>query len=307
MFHQAIDVQDFKYNVQDFEKAPIPNGILMCSPDYFDIIDVKNAFMEGQSGQLNKTIAIEQWNRLHQIYLQLQASGYIDEISVIPGEPNLEDMVFCANQTFPYTMKNGAFVVVESKMRHTSRQREVPFFTKWFQEKGFQKISLEQTDLFEGMGDTIPHPGRRLLYGGYGHRSKPEAYDEIAAKLEVSILKLELPHPHFYHLDTCFIPLTDESVMLCKEAFTESGFDCIKQLFKRVYEIPEAVALQGFCLNAHVIHGKNGKKAAIIQSNNREANAVLSAEKFEVYECQTSEFMKSGGSVFCMKMQYPTT
>jgi hypothetical protein len=35
----------------------------MCSPTYFDIIDVKNTHMLGQNGNLNKDLAVQQMAR----------------------------------------------------------------------------------------------------------------------------------------------------------------------------------------------------------------------------------------------------
>lgn len=276
--------------------------VLMCDPQYFDIVDVKNAYMEGQAGKLQKEKALQQWNDLKAIYERLQAAGVIEELRVIPGTPGCEDMVFCANQTFPWQLQ-GERVVVMSKMRHASRQREVPAFEQYFRELSYRPLHLSDAEMFEGMGDTIPHPGRALLYGGYGHRSDTKAYDEISRVLQVPVISLELVHPSFYHLDTCFVPLSETEVMLCKEAFTAEGLQAIHSLFSKVYEIPYDEAVNTFCLNAHVINNPgNGKKAAIIQQGSSEALRALRECGYSIYETDTSEFMKSGGSVFCMKM-----
>jgi hypothetical protein len=40
--------------VSNIESMPEPLKVLMCSPSYFDIIDVKNMHMLGQNGNLNK-------------------------------------------------------------------------------------------------------------------------------------------------------------------------------------------------------------------------------------------------------------
>lgn len=304
MSNQAYHPKGFHLNFDSFITMREADSILMCNPEFFDIIDIKNTFMENFDGQLNKVQAIRQWENIKNHYSRFSEDNTIKELSIIPGAEGLEDMVFCANQTFPFLMPDNQKVFVVSKMRYPSRQLEVPYFTEWFIQKGYEAIHLEKTDLFEGMGDTIPHPGRRLLYGGYGHRSNFEAYEEIAQKLDVPILTLKLVHPDFYHLDTCFIPLSDEALILCPDAFDTASLDCLKQLFKRVYEIPIDTAKKGFGLNAHTLRSSNGKKIALIQNNNPEINAVLRIEGYEIYECPTSEFMKSGGSVFCMKMGY---
>jgi N-dimethylarginine dimethylaminohydrolase len=285
--------------VSDIESRPEPLKVLMCSPTYFDIIDVKNTHMLGQNGNLKKDLARQQWQSLHDIYLQLKADAVVEDVMVIDGAAGCEDMVFCANQTFPWFDKR----VVISKMRHPSRQKEAPFFEAYFSALGYQAIHLQEAKMFEGMGDTIPHPHKKLLYGGYGHRSDPKAYDEISKTLQVPIIRLELPNPNFYHLDTCFVPLSESEVMLCREAFTAEGLEIIEKLFSKVFYIPKSEAINTFCLNAHVIHNdKNGKKAAILQKGSVIALEALKQCGYRIYETETSEFMKSGGSVFCMKM-----
>ncbi|HEY8402865.1 MAG TPA: arginine deiminase-related protein, partial [Cytophagaceae bacterium] len=229
--------------------------------------------------------------------------GVLEAVLEIKGVEGCEDMVFAANQTFPWVTRQGEKVVVMSKMRHASRQKEVPHFEKFFQELGYRPIHLNRTDLFEGMGDTIPHYGKWLLYGGFGHRSKKEAYEEIAELLQVPVVALELVDERFYHLDTCFVPVNENTIMICKEAFSADGLACIKKLFNKVIEIPVEEASDFFSLNAHLINDKaSGKKVAILQKGSKRTIEVLKDAGYQVEEVDTSEYIKSGGSVFCMKM-----
>ena len=289
------------FTIEQVPSREEPRNVLMCSPDYFEVIDVKNEFMKGYEGATDKALAMQQWNTLKAVYESLALQGVIAGVDVIPGQPGLEDMVFCANQSFPWVMPDGRKVVVMSEMKHESRKREVPFFEAHYASKGYQALHFRHTDLFEGMGDTIPHPHKHLLYGGYGHRSKPGAHEELADMLQVPVVALELPHPKFYHLDTCFLPLNSEEVMLCKAAFTDEGLHAISGLFKRLHYISEAEAETTFCLNAHIPYHST-EHHAIIQKGSRDALHVLQTSGFTVHEIETSEFMKSGGSVFCMKM-----
>lgn len=280
-----------------------PRKVIMCHPAYFDIIDVKNPYMEGQNGKVNKLEVLHQWEMLKQVYLKWVDQGYLDEVLVIDGAEGCEDMVFCANQSFPFMDLNGVKSVILSKMKHPSRQKEVPFFKEFYQKLNYKCIELSQTDLFEGMGDTIPHPGKQLYYGGYGHRSHANAYHEISALTGTPIVPLELISENFYHLDTCFVPLSADAVMLCKDAFTNEGLTQIKRYFKQIYYIDATEAIETFCLNAHVInYPENTKKVAVLQKGSVQAIQALQAEGYEIDEIETSAFMKSGGSVFCMKM-----
>ncbi len=278
-----------------------PTNVLMCSPEYFEIIDVKNAFMKGFEGATDANLAMQQWLHLKEVYEDLKTREVISGVQVIPGAPGLEDMVFCANQTFPWITPDGKKVVMMSEMKHASRKKEVPFFEMFFKEQGYSPLHFTKTDLFEGMGDTIPHPFKKLLYGGYGHRSKPDAHAELSEMLQVPVIALELPHEKFYHLDTCFLPLNTDHVMLCRDAFTPDGLDAIHSLFQYVHFIPETEAETTFCLNAHIPYHKNAHHA-IVQKGSKEAWRILNSLGFIIHELDTSEFMKSGGSVFCMKM-----
>jgi N-dimethylarginine dimethylaminohydrolase len=293
------------FKINDLKRREEPSKVLMCSPDYFDIVDVKNVHMEGNQSLVNKEMAWHQWNELKAVYDELVDQKIIQELSIIPGVQNCEDMVFCANQSFPWLGSDRTKTVWMSKMRHTSRQNEVPFFENWYLKNGYTTQHFLNVDLFEGMGDTIPHPGKQLLYGGYGHRSDVRAYDELAAALEVQIVALELINENFYHLDTCFVPLSETEVMICKEAFTQEGLEVLRQCFKTIFEIPKSEAIDSFCLNAHVLNlGSNQPRIAILQKGSIVAKSVLLQSNYRIIEIETSEFMKSGGSVFCMKMMY---
>lgn len=296
---KAYNQQNLNFNVNIIPDRIEPLTVLMCTPEYFDIVDVKNVHMEGKMLNFNKFEAVKQWHNLYAIYAKLKVEGVVENLITIEGQEGCEDMVFCANQTFPWLNNR----VVISKMRHASRQKEVPFFEAYFTKLGYNLLHLKKAQMFEGMGDTIPHPGKQLLYGGFGHRTDQSAYHEIAEMLQVPIVTLELPNPNFYHLDTCFVPLSQTDVMLCKEAFTSEGMETISKLFDNLHFINQKEAIGTFCLNAHVIaNPKNGKKAAIIQQGSVEAKATLIKTGYTIYETQTSEFIKSGGSVFCMKM-----
>ncbi len=299
----SVFKNNISFSINDINDRTDPTRVLMCSPDYFDIVDVKNVHMQGHIGNTDKAQVNAQWQSLKDAYDALLTNKVLDEVSVIPGAPGCEDMVFCANQTLPWKMEDGSEVVVMSRMRHESRQREVPYFEEFFKNKGFKPLHFNNVKMFEGMGDVIPHPGKRLLYGGYGHRTTAEAYDELATMLQTPVVALELINPKFYHLDTCFVPLSKDSVMLCKEAFTEEGLAMIRQLFTKVYYIPEYEAEKYFSLNAHAFDA-HGTKTAILQKGSAITVDVLKQEGYNVVEIETGEFMKSGGSVFCMKMMY---
>jgi len=278
-----------------------PRRVLLCSPDYFEVKDVKNAYMKENIGLVDKDLALKQWVTLKETYDGLVERKFLDEVLIIKGEEGLEDMVFAANQSFPWEI-NGKKVVLMSKMKHKNRQNEVPYFKIFYESQGYKIIELSKTEHFEGMGDIIPHPGKNLLYGGYGHRSDKNAYQEISEIPEVPVVTLKLVNEGFYHLDTCFLPIDEETVFIAKLAFDEEGIEKIHKHFKKVVEIPEQEA-KNFALNAHCITDELlGEKIAVLQKGTDITKRELQKHGFEIIEIDTSEFIKSGGSVFCMKM-----
>ncbi len=153
------------------------------------------------------------------------------------------------------------------------------------------------------MGDLIPVPKKQLIFGGYGHRTDISTLRKLSDLLHCEIIPLQLVSNTFYHLDTCFIPLDMNTVLIAKEAFNKEGITTIKSWFKEVIEIPFQESSCGFSLNAHIVHGHQ-YPFAIIQKNNPVTTNALKEKGFKVYEVDTSEYIKSGGSVFCMKMMH---
>lgn len=299
---QTYHPEEVDFDIHEIMPRHEPRKVLLCTPDYFDIVDVKNIHMEGHVGILQKNLATEQWLKLKDIYESLVTENILEKVYIIDGAEGCEDMVFAANQSFPWLLQEKK-VVVMSRMRHPSRQREVPYFEDFYRRLGYEILHLKQAHYFEGMGDTIPHHGKNLLYGGYGHRSDITAFDELAQLLQVPIVALPLLDERFYHLDTCFMPIDEETLLLCPAAFTQEGLTALRRLFNTIVEIPETEAATCFALNAHCINDPiSKKKRAIIQKGTVLTKKVLEQYGYQVIETDTSEYIKSGGSVFCMKM-----
>lgn len=293
----------FYFSWDRISGRPEPLNVLMASPEYFQVIDTKNPYMEGHHGKTNKEKAHEQWNALLQHYFNLKARGILTDVRTIPGAEGCEDMVFAANQTFPWITEDGEKMVVMSRMKHTSRQKEVPYFEKFFSDLGYIVLPPPGNYTLEGMGDLIPVPGKRLIIAGYGHRTEKNSLNDLAGLLQTPVIGLELISDQFYHLDTCFIPLSHETILYCADAFSIDGLSVLNKLFKNHIRIPASEAQHYFSLNAHFIPS-GLKKAAIIQKGSVHTFMALKAAGIEVIETETSEFMQSGGSVFCMKMMY---
>jgi N-dimethylarginine dimethylaminohydrolase len=274
---------------------PLPRRILMVDPAFFDVEYVINPHMQGHIGNVDKDLARVQWERLRDIYREL---GF--DVQVIAPAKGLPDMVFCANQSLPFADGSGKHHVLMSIMANPQRKDEVAHIRNWYRQAGYIIHELPKNTIrdFEGMGDALWHPGRRFLYGGFGHRSAPEAYDFIDALWNVDVAIFELPDPDFYHLDTCLCMLNETSALYFPGAFTPEGDELLRKLIPNLIAVPEVEARRKFACNATCPDGKH----VLIEPGSAKTVAALQKAGFTVLETPTGEYMKSGGSVFCMKM-----
>lgn len=281
-----------QFTIESVPKMPLPWGALMCPPDWFDVVDVKNPYMVGQQGHVDVALAKKQWLEVKRAF---QHAGV--EVRTDNSIPGCEDMVFCANPIFTGLDEKGRRVCLLSHMRYASRQREVEAHAAWFRANGYEVVSIEDAELFEGEGDALWHPGRRLIWGGYGFRSSRNVYDRVGRVFDVPVLALELRTEQFYHLDTCLCLIDEQTALVYPGALTDEGMDLLQRMFRNVIEADRQEALAMAC-NAAAFLGAT----VVIQQGSERINRKLRALGYEVIEVDTSEFMKSGGSVFCMKM-----
>jgi N-dimethylarginine dimethylaminohydrolase len=269
------------------------NRVLLCPPTYFDVRDVKNPHMKGRT-PVDCEKARGQWENLRGT---LEAAGL--QVETIDPVKDLEDMVFAANQVFVgYHEKIGKFIV-PSEMRYLARQREVPFYVRWFHSRGYKVITLDlKGECLEGHGDLIWHPGHLRIWAGYGFRSTQRAVEKFSAameKLEITVVSLRLIDERCYHLDTCFTPLNSEAVLTYPGAFAPEFLDTVYKRWSRIYELSREEALLFIC-NGVVANGRY-----ITPHLSENLNRALQKEGLEPVVVDTSEFEKSGGSAFCMK------
>jgi N-dimethylarginine dimethylaminohydrolase len=292
LYHRASDVD---FALRDLPAIPRPRRVLLTTPDHFDVLYVINPHMEGNIGAVDRSAAVQQWQALRAAYESLSIPA-----EVMQGAEGLPDMVFCANQTLPYyDPTDGTRGVVISRMYAPERRDEVPHYERFFRQQGYAITHLPEGSgaAFEGMGDAIWHPGRYLLWGGYGIRTDCAAYDYLTEALGVTVLALELNDPDFYHLDTCFSVLDADTVLIYPGAFTAEGLALIEHVFAQVIEAPEDEARHRFACNAHC----PDEEHVFIQQGCETTGRRLRNAGFAPVTLDTSEFIKAGGSVFCMK------
>ena len=286
---------EIDFSIGDLPAMLQPNRVLMVKPTYFDVEYVINPHMEGFIGGVDKMQAQNEWEHLADAFQEL---GY--ELFVMDGVRDLPDMVFSANQSLPFIDEDGNLKAVMSIMHSKERKEEVPHIEETLQKLGYETLHLEKESVneFEGMGDAIWHFRRKLLWGGYGFRTSSEAHRQISSLFNVPVIALELTDDYFYHLDTCFCSLNETSVLIYPQAFTDEGLEIIHKLYPTVIEATTYEAKKQFAVNAACPDGRN----VLIQQGCTDVNRKLRNNGFRVHEFSTYEFIKSGGSVFCMKL-----
>lgn len=292
IYRTVHDLQGF--SLKNCPPMEEPSGVLMCPPDHYQVLAVKNPYMSGQVGAVDLAKARRQWDELREAF---DSAGC--PVTLIPPTPGLEDMVFCANQSLVGTKPDGERVALLSAMRHPSRRREVEGFEAWYKDHGYRvaKLKAGGHQTFEGSGDAVWHPGKRLLWGGFGFRSDPEVFDQVAKAFHAPVVLLKLVNERFYHLDTCFCPLTQEAVLIHPSAFDAASLELILKIFPIVVTATEHDAIGRMACNATVVRGKT----AVIQKGATAVANHMHALGLGVCEVDTSEFIKSGGSVYCLK------
>jgi N-dimethylarginine dimethylaminohydrolase len=269
----------------------MPKTVLMCPPTFFEVHEAKNPHM---GVPIDHVRARHQWDNLRRC---LQESGL--KVELIDPVQDLDDMVFAANQVFVGEHPTLGKFIVPSRMRYPSRQKEVVFYVKWFRHRGYQVVDLDLAgECLEGHGDLIWHPDRSCIWAAYGFRSTRGGVERFTAamqKLGFPVSQLELVDAHCYHLDTCLCPLNRESALVYPGAFHPASVEKIRAGFGRVHELSREEAVQ-FMGNGIVVNGR-----FITSRMSPHLSQILAQEELTPVIVETSEFEKSGGSVFCMK------
>ncbi len=290
-----------RFDPRAYPKRELETLALMVDPEHFRLEEVLNPHSldaEGRMLEVDTGLAVEQWARLVDT---MRESGI--DVEILPGRPNLPDMVFSANEGFPYVTDSGQRRVVLSKMTAPSRRPEVAHFEGWFRARGFEVDTAPcgAGESFEGCGDLLWLSDRKVILGGWGFRTSRVVLDRLAARIDVPIIAFELTDPAFYHLDTAVAVLDDARCLAHRPAFTEEGWDLLETVFEEVLEAPPDEAAKQLVCNAFAPR----PGVVILEEAAPSTRRLLEDKGYEVRPVPTSEFRKSGGSIFCLKLMVP--
>ncbi|ANV86241.1 TIGR00300 family protein [Picosynechococcus sp. PCC 7117] len=265
-----------------------PTRILMCAPDHYEVDYVINPWMEGNVHKSSQAQAIEQWQALHQIIKEYAV------VDLVPPAQGWPDMVFTANAGLVLGQK-----AILSRFYHPERQGEEPYFKQWFAENAFQVYELPQDLPFEGAGDALFDRDSGALWAGYGFRSELDSHAYIAQWLDVEVLSLRLIDPRFYHLDTCFCPLSGGYLLYYPPAFDTYSNALIERRIpaeKRIV-VPEPDAVNFAC------NAVNVDDVIIMNKISPELETAIATKGFQVRQTSLTEFLKAGGAAKCLTLK----
>ena len=263
-------------------------AFLMCPPKLYDVNYVINPWMEGNIHRSSREHAAAQWEQLH------AALSQIADVLLVEPQPGSPDMVFTANAGL---VRDG--IVALSSFHHPERQGEEPHFRKWFSDCGFSIREIPRATPFEGEGDALFDAGGSRLWAGHGLRTRAASHRFLTQTWDVEVLSLGLIDPRFYHLDTCFCPLSNGDLMYYPPAFDASSRALIEAHYPASHRInvDEADALRFAC------NAVNVGQTILLNEISPQLCAQLESRGFSVLQVKLSEFLKAGGAAKCLVLR----
>jgi N-dimethylarginine dimethylaminohydrolase len=237
------------------------------------------------SRQAEHAVAVEQWQAL---YRHIQEAGA--RVSLLEPIEGLPDLVFTANAAMIFQSQ-----ALLSRFRHRQRQGEEPYNRKWFSDNGFEVVDVPENFSFEGAGDALFCGD--TLYAGYRMRSDARGHQEIGRMLGCRVIPVELIDARYYHLDTCFCPLSPSEAIWFPEAFDEYGQRAIQEHVPGLIEAHQAEA-ERFACNAVVIG-----HTVITNTGCEKLHEALAEKGYQPIATPLDEFVKAGGSAKCLTLR----
>ena len=288
----GLDKPAFLLNVPFSIAADVPNNVWMEELDEpARKVDVKKA--------------IHQFLQLYH-FIAAEAVVYLLPTPKIPG---LQDLVYCANIGVVLEHLPGKNTMVLSNFTTRVRAPEAEIGRAFFSEMGYEVVMPPQH--FEGEAE-LKHLHDNIYAGGYGIRSERDAYDWMAERFDMHIIRLEETDPHLYHLDCTVFPLTREDTIACTEMFTREEVAALEKV-TNIIDVSADDCYSGVCnsvrlgnslLNAsHIFELKAATTDYDYEiRKNRTLEDIATRFGFEVSFFNLSEFLKSGALLSCMAM-----
>lgn len=271
---------------------------LMTEPGNYGVVYSINPWMRPQAWGADPVAGLSRAAAASEaLRAALETAGA--RVEMIEGAAGLPDMVFPANAAVVLDRR-----ALLARFRFPERQGEEARFSAAFEGLRDRGVIDEVLDLpaglfQEGAGDACWDAARGLFWTGWGPRSDQAAAGVIARTFGREAVNLGLATDRFYHLDTCFCPLSGGEVLYYPPAFTPKGLADIHARVPADLRI-EATGedAEAFCVNA-VNFGRDLVTARAPRALRRR----LEARGYRMTEVDLSPFLLSGGGAYCMTLR----
>lgn len=260
--------------------------LLMCPPDFYGIEYEINPWMDIKVNAERKK-ALKQWEDLYNI-LTGEMGITVELLKPIKGLP---DLVFTANGGF---IQNNTAIV--ANFCYSQRAKEEKFFLDYFNSSGFKTVKPPEDIIFEGEGDILV--SEETIFAGYRFRSDINSHKWISNLFKLKVISLELIDPRFYHLDTCFCPLSGGEIIYYPDAFDSYAKKVIQSSLppENIIKVKKKDALLFSC------NAVEYKRKIVINAGADDLQRELEKRRYQVYQTNLSEFIKAGGSAKCLTL-----
>ncbi len=264
----------------------------MCPPQFYDVDYVINPWMAGNLHRPSRDAAFAQWKNLH-YHLQR-----IADVRLLHAQSGSPDMVFVAHSAL---VQHGIAAI--SSFAHPQRQTEEQHLRRWFQDAGFLVWETPRETAFEGEGDALFNAAGDHLWAAHGVRTCQHSHRHVADAWHTQVTSLHLVDPRFYHLDTCFAPLSNGHLLYFPDAFDAASVAKIESAYapdKRI-AVTEAEATQFACNVINV-----GRNILMSPVAGKLADRLTNLG-YEITELDLSEFLRGGGSAKALALRLSDT
>ena len=228
--------------------------------------------------------------------IALEDSGAV--VHTVPAVEGQPDLVFPANAGI---VLDGKALV--ARFRHAERRGEEPHFMAAFERLKAEGLVTDVVQIDgcyqEGAGDCIRDASRNLFWVGSGPRSTPDSAEIIARHFGQQVVHLPLATEQFYHLDTCFCPLSGGEILYYPPALTPEAHRRLLDLVP-AHLLIEATTedAAGFCVNAVSLN-----RAIVMAKPPLSLRDRLTERGYDVMGVDLAPFILSGGGAFCMTLR----
>jgi len=253
---------------------------VMCPPEWYGVDYVLNPWMAGNVHRSCRDLAFAQWKGFHNVL-----RGVAD-VRLLHPEPGCPDMVYIGHAALVH---HGVAAI--SSFHPMERRAESTYIRRWLASQGFLLWETPRETAFEGEGDLCFNDSGTALWAAHGVRTCKASHRHVADAWHVPVTSLHLVDPRFYHLDTCFTPLSGGYLLYYPGAFDAASLASIERAFpadKRI-AVSEADATRMAC------SALNLDRTVFTGEISRELAGRLFDTGFDVVQLELGEFMKGGG------------